>query len=212
MMQFLTPKSLAVLAAGFLLAGAAIAQDAPRRGTAGTPFAGFGSNSREPVKVDANRLEVFDKESKAVYSGDVVAVQGQSILRCASMTISYAQARAGATPSPGSTSIQQIDCDGPVSLLSGTLSATSQKMVYHAASDTVTLTGRVVIADCENVQRGERVVYDVKTGRAKVDAGPSGRVQGVFTPGSESPGGNNRNGGNTPARSKECPTTAPARP
>lgn len=195
-----------------LLAGtAALAQEAPRRGGAGTPFLGFGSSSREPVKVDANRLEVFDKESRAVYSGDVVAVQGQSILRCASMIISYAQARGGATPSPGSTSIQQIECEGPVSLLSGTLSATAQKMIYHAASDSVTLTGRVVIADCDNVQRGERVVYDVKTGRAKVDAGPSGRVQGVFTPGSESPGGGNaRNAGTTPTRSKECP--APARP
>lgn len=74
----------------------------------------------------------------------------------------------------------------------------------------MTLSGRVVIADCDNVQRGERVVYDVKTGRAKVDAGPTGRVQGVFTPGSEAPGGNNRNAGNTPARSKECPE--PARP
>lgn len=203
-------KPLALLAAGLILGGAAVAQEGSRRGNGSTPFLGFGSNSREPVKVDANRLEVFDKESKAVYSGDVVAVQGQSILRCASMIISYAQARGGAAPAPGSTSIQQIDCEGPVSLLSGTLSATSQKMVYHAASDTVTLTGRVVIADCDNVQRGERVVYDVKTGRARVDAGPTGRVQGVFTPGSESPGGANRNAGTTPTRSKECP--APARP
>lgn len=211
-MIFPVSKPSAVFIASLILAGAAFAQDAPRRGNAGTPFLGFGSNSREPVKVDANRLEVFDKESKAVYSGDVVAVQGQSILRCASMVISYAQARSGQAPAPGSTSIQQIDCEGPVSLLSGTLSATSQKMVYHAASDTVTLTGRVVIADCENVQRGERVVYDVKTGRAKVDAGPSGRVQGVFTPGSEAPGGGGRNTGAAPARSKECPTTTPARP
>ena len=210
MMQCPFPKLLVALAAGLVLAGAATAQDAIRRGNAGTPFLGFGSNSREPVKVDANRLEVFDKESRAVYSGDVVAVQGQSTLRCASMIISYAQARGGGAPAPGSTSIQQIECEGPVSLLSGTLSATSQKMVYHAASDTVTLMGRVVIADCDNVQRGERVVYDVKTGRAKVDAGPTGRVQGVFTPGSEAPGGNNRNAGNTPARSKECPE--PARP
>jgi lipopolysaccharide export system protein LptA len=209
MMRPVFPVSLAVLVAIFALAGSAMAQNAPKRGNAGTPFLGFGSNSREPVKVDANRLEVFDKESKAVYSGDVVAVQGQSILRCASMIISYAQARGGAAPAPGSTSIRQIECEGPVSVLSGTLSATSQKMVYDAASDTVTLTGKVVIADCENVQRGERVVYDVKTGRAKVEAGPSGRVQGVFTPGSDNPGGS-RNAGTSPARAKECP--APARP
>jgi len=42
-----------------------------------------------------------------------------------------------------------------------------------------------VIADCDNVQRGERVVYDVKTGKAMVHAGATGRVQGIFTPGGD---------------------------
>ena len=53
----------------------------------GTPFAGFGGNSKEPIKIDANKLEVFDKENRGVYSGDVVAVQGQSTLRCTVMTM-----------------------------------------------------------------------------------------------------------------------------
>lgn len=200
-------------------------REAPRQPAAGTPFAGFGSNSKEPIKIDANKLEVFDKENKAVFTGDVVALQGQTTMRCSVMTVLYAQSRDGqtrqpATPPPaspgaGGNSIRQIDCDGPVSLLSGTQSATSNKLVYDAAKDLVTLTGKVVIADCDNVQRGERAVYDVKTGRATVDAGPTGRVQGVFTPGSDekkAPAG--------PGAKTECPpraaggtaAPAPARP
>jgi lipopolysaccharide export system protein LptA len=195
--------ALPILFAALLVAGPVAAQNAPApagaqpkakrnpapAAGAGTPLLGFGSNSKEPIKVDANRLEVFDKESRAVYSGDVVVVQGQTIMRCSTMVVNYAQGReAGATRTAGpsaQTSIRQIDCEGPVSLLSGTQSATSQKLVYEAEKDIVTLTGKVVIADCDNVQRGERAVYDVKTGRATVDAGPTGRVQGVFTPGSE---------------------------
>lgn len=215
--------SLPLLCAALLFALPALSQNAPRRAPAagaGTPLLGFGSNSKEPIKVDANRLEVLDKESRAIYSGDVVVVQGQTIMRCSTMVVSYAQARGNSTapaaPGPGGqTSIRQIDCAGPVSLLSGTQSATSDKLVYEAEKDIVTLTGKVVIADCDNVQRGERAVYDVKTGRATVDAGPKGRVQGVFTPGGEDKPGQApraQGGGATPARSKECASTTPGAP
>jgi lipopolysaccharide export system protein LptA len=193
-------------------------RDAPKPGT-GTPLAGFGTNSKEPIKIDANKLEVFDKENKAIFTGDVVAVQGQTTMRCSKMIVIYAQNRDGAArpataaspapaaPAAGQNSIKQIDCEGPVSLLSGTQSATSNKLVYEADKDIVTLTGKVVIADCDNVQRGERAVYDVKTGKATVDAGPTGRVQGVFTPGGDdkkAPGAGN-------APKTECgPSAKPA--
>jgi lipopolysaccharide export system protein LptA len=169
------------------------ARPAPKPATTGSvPFAGFGSNSKEPIKVDSNKLEVFDKESRGVFSGDVVAVQGQTTVRCSVMTVLYAQQRGAGQPAaaPASAagaqnSIQKIECEGPVSVVSGTQSATSKFMIYDALADTVTLTGSVVIADCDNVQRGERAVYDVKTGRATVDAGAKGRVQGIFTPGGD---------------------------
>lgn len=157
---------------------------------AGAPFAGFGGNSKEPIKIDSNKLEVFDKENRATYSGDVVVVQGQTTVRSSTMTVHYVSNKTGnsgaaATSAAGQNSIRKIDFEGPVSILSGTQSATSKFMTYDAQAETVTLTGNVIISDCDNVQRGERAVYDVKTGRATVDAGGKGRVQGIFTPGSE---------------------------
>lgn len=213
-----------VLAVGVAQSQGAHAQSAPakpakaKRGT-GTPFAGFGGNSKEPIKIDANQLEVFDKENRAVYSGDVVSVQGQSTLRCSTMTIYYTggagrkgsdtKAKAEQQPEPaaaqgssgqgmGGNSIKRIDCQGPVSLVSGTMSATSKFMTYDAINETAIFTQQVVIIDCENVQRGERAVYDVKSGRAKVDAGAAGgRVQGVFTPGGDD---KKKSGGECPAK------------
>lgn len=169
---------------------AAKAESAKAARKSGTPFSGFGSNSREPIKIDSNRLEVFDKENRAVYSGDVVLVQGQTTLRSTVMTVFYISSKgetgaaAGARTS-GQNSIRKIDFNGPISILSGTQSATSKFMTYDAQAETVTLTGSVVIADCDNVQRGERAIYDIKTGRATVDSGAKGRVQGIFTPGSD---------------------------
>ncbi|MFY8115661.1 MAG: lipopolysaccharide transport periplasmic protein LptA [Rhabdaerophilum sp.] len=154
----------------------------------GAPFAGFGSSSKEPIRIDSNRLEVFDKENRAVYSGDVVVVQGQTTVRSSQMIVHYITNKTGggnSTPGAGQNSIRKIDFEGPVSVSSGTQAATGKFMTYDAQAETVTLTGNVIISDCDNVQRGERAVYDVKTGRATVDAGAKGRVQGVFTPGSD---------------------------
>ena len=179
----------AALGAALILAvaaGPALAQKA-KSGT-GAPFAGFGSSSKEPIKIDSNRLEVFDKENRAVYSGDVVVVQGQTTVRSSSMIVHYITNKTGGAGSPagtGQNSIRKIDFEGPVSVSSGTQAATGKFMTYDAQAETVTLTGNVIISDCDNVQRGERAVYDVKTGRATVDAGAKGRVQGVFTPGSD---------------------------
>ena len=178
-----------LLVAPLIDAGSVQAQNtAPKPAKSAAPFAGFGSNSKDPIKIDANKLEVFDKENRAVYSGDVVTVQGPTILRCAAMSIFYRGGRQGSGEAPTGSpqaAIRQIDCSGKVSVLSSQQSITAEKMVYDADKDTVTFLTRVVISDCENVQRGERVVYDVKTGRATVDAGPTGRVQGVFTPGGD---------------------------
>ena len=40
-----------------------------------------GGSSKEPVSIDAAKLDYFDKDQKLVYSGAVVATQGQSRLQ-----------------------------------------------------------------------------------------------------------------------------------
>ena len=160
----------------------------------GSAFGNFGA-SKEPVRIDAGSLQVIDKEQKAIYSGDVVAIQGATTLRCSKLTVYYTQGKEGAgkdskpkeagTPATGSSSIKKLDCDGPVSVVSSTQTATGDHGVFEADREIVTLTGNVVLADCENVQRGDKLVYNTKTGIANVTNTGGRRVQGVFTPGSE---------------------------
>ena len=65
--------------------------------------AGFGSfgSSKEPIKIDADKLDVFDKEGRAVFAGNVVAVQGDSTMNCTLMTVFVrAEARPAAPGAP----------------------------------------------------------------------------------------------------------------
>ena len=51
-----------------------------------------GSNSKEPISIAADKLDYFDKEQKAIYTGNVVVIQGDSRLTCSVMTIFLAKA------------------------------------------------------------------------------------------------------------------------
>jgi lipopolysaccharide export system protein LptA len=202
------------LAAGLLFFAPALAQQpAPRQPQAApkaketketkersSPLAGFGANGKEPIKIDSDRLDVFDRDGRAVFTGNVVAVQGDSTIRCSIMTVFYeqnrAQAQAGGQPrqpssSPGSNdnSIKKIDCQGPVTVVSKTQTATGDNAVYDKAGNKVVITGNVALADGPNMMRGERIVYDLDTGVANVDPKAGERVKALITPGSGSENG-----------------------
>jgi lipopolysaccharide export system protein LptA len=180
---------LGVLSAGliFATAGAPMAQNARPN-----PFGNFGGNSKEPIRIDANKLEVFDKEQKAVYSGDVIAVRGTTTTRATEMTIYYDQKKEGGaaprSPSPAGQdgNLKRIEMKGPVSVVNGTQTATANVMIYDAIKKEVTLKGNAVVADGPNIQRGELMIYNTDSSVARItNPAPGGRVQGIFTPGSQ---------------------------
>jgi lipopolysaccharide export system protein LptA len=185
---------LALLAA-LLLAGPAAAQKET------SPLGGFGGSGKEPIKIDADRLDVFDRENKAVFAGNVVAVQGDSTIRCSTMTVHYkrgkekdgqkdgqkdraaekpAEGEARATPENG---IQKVECAGPVTVVQKDQVATGDSAVFDQAAKRIVLTGNVVLSQCQNVTRGSRLVYDMNTGRANMDPVAGGRVSAMFVPG-----------------------------
>jgi lipopolysaccharide export system protein LptA len=161
------------------------------------PFGGFGGNSKDPIRIDADKLDVFDKDQKAVYTGDVVAVRGTTTIRARSMTIYYDNSRQGqgaqspaavrsgnGAPPTQDGALKRIEFRGPVSVVNGSQTATARDLVYDAQAKTVTLRGNAVVADGPNVQRGELMVYNTEASVARI-TNPGGRVQGVFTPGSQ---------------------------
>src|SRR3954454_3092089 len=203
-------KRSAALAAGLIFVVPALAQQpsqpqrppqaAQKNKDRPAPLGGLGANSKEPIKIDADRLDVFDKEGRAVFTGNVVAVQGDSTIRCSVMIVYYEQNRAQAQtagqpkppsgpPGSGDSSIKKIDCQGPVTVVSKTQTATGDNAVYDKANNRVIVTGNVALANGPNVMRGERIVYDLDSGVANVDSKTGERVKALIMPGSGNPDG-----------------------
>ncbi|MGF9758243.1 LptA/OstA family protein [Microvirga sp. 0TCS3.31] len=179
-------------------------------------FGNFGS-SKEPIKIDANKLDVFDKEGRAVFTGDVVAVQGESTMKCTIMTVFYEQRdqnggqAAPAAQGADDSAIKKIDCKGPVTIVSRTQVATGENATFDRGSNKIMLIGNATLSDGPNVTKGERVLYDINTGVANIETTPGGRVRALFVPGNGGPAPTGAGGANTPGNAaKPRPAQKPA--
>jgi lipopolysaccharide export system protein LptA len=160
-----------------------------------------GSNSKEPISIDADKLVYFDKEQKAIYSGNVIVVQGDTKMTCSVMTVYLDRspapgAGAPVEGAPGSAApagtpqqtsrdsgIRRLEATGPVTVISKTQVATGDDGIYDKVQDKVFLVGHVTMSDGQNVTKGDKLTYDLKSGQATIDNnGKPGRVHGQFTP------------------------------
>ncbi len=166
-----------------------------------------GANSKEPVSIEADKLVYFDKEQKAIYSGNVIVIQGDTKMTCSVMTIymeknpepgppaatGAAPGASAAAPGAGSSHVKHLDAAGPVTIVSKTQVATGDSGAYDKAQNKVWLIGNVTLSDSGNVTKGDKLTYDMTTGQATVDTGPAvKRVKGLFIPGSVDAGDNDK--------------------
>jgi len=178
--------------------GPAAAQGAPKtkstQTATGFPNAvqGFQRNRTDPVKIEANALEVRDKDKTAVFTGNVIVQQGDTQMRCKELTVHY---EGGAVPTQSANAqpiapqqIRRLVANGGVIITTKDQRATANIGIYDARANTMTLSGNVVLIQGPNLMRGDRLVVDLTSGLSRLDAeGKStipGRVHGLFVPGS----------------------------
>ena len=139
---------------------------------------GFSVNREKPVQIEAASLEVRDKQKMATFTGNVQVVQGDTTMRCKVLVVHYdGDAQSGmksASPGPGgSQQITRLVAKGGVIVTQADQTATGDSGLFDMKSNTITLTGNVVVSQGKNVVRGERLVVDMTSGVSKIDSGAS---------------------------------------
>ena len=171
-------RRAAILALVGVLASYAAATGAPptsKKTNAVLP----GGNSKQPINIEAVKLDYFDKEQKLIYTGNVVATQGDSKLKASALTIYLTPKNPDAPASTASTNqVQRMVAVGPVTMVQRDQVGTGDSGVYEKASNSVVLTGNVTLSQGPNVTKGDKLTYDLKTGQAVV----TGRVKSMFLP------------------------------
>ena len=216
MMQFFS-RSLA--AAAFALAliasGGALAQGA----MSGVPNAmqGFSQNRDQPIQIEAASLEMRDKKKEATFAGNVKVVQGDTTMTSKSLVVFYDSGPAPATPAPaapaapkgsksgpmqsatpgpgGSSSIRRLEARGSVVVTQKDQVVTGDTAIFDTRANLITMAGGVVLTQCKNVLKGDRLKVDMTTGVSRVES-DGGKVQGMFIQGENCGSGS---GGSKPA-------------
>jgi len=181
------------LAGAALMLACAAAVAAQPAGQAQQPsgaMQGVSMNRDQPVKITSNSLEVRDKIRQATFLGDVKLVQGDTTVTCKALVVFYEDAPAANTKKGGapdaqaqkgaSQQIKRAEAKGDVMVIQKDQTASGENGVFDIKSNTVTLTGSVVVTQGTSVMRGERMVVDLTTGITKVDAIKGGRGQIEF--------------------------------
>ena len=190
---------LAALAAALVCSSSAGATAAEKPTSSNDSAAIFpGTSSKDPISIDADKLVYYDKERKAVYSGNVVVIQGETKMTCSVMTVFLDRAPTQTAPQPtngqsgppADSGVKHLDATGPVTVVSKTQVATGDNGSYDKVQDKVWLIGHVTLSDGQNVTKGDKLTYDLKSGLATVDTNAkSGRVHGQFIPKSNADAG-----------------------
>ena len=148
-----------------------------------------GHNSRAPVDVAADRIELQDRADRALLSGNVEIKQGDLTLKAPRVTVAYTRA--------GSTELQRLDASGGVTVTSPSETAQSQFAIYDFDRRLITMLGGVTVNRNGSNISGNRLVLDLNTGKASLDGSSSGgtrtsngRVTGRFTVPDRNPGSN----------------------
>jgi lipopolysaccharide export system protein LptA len=189
MTQDRTPnvKLFAITVAATVLACmGALAQQGPSN-----PLQGFSTNRDKPVNIKAASLEVRDKEKFATFSGEVHVVQGDTDMRCKTLVVYYEDgskdskdAIKTAQPGPaGSNQIRRMEARGDVVVTQKDQIATGDRGDFDMRTNTVVLSGKVVVTKGQDVMRGERLVVNLTDGVSRMEGG---RVEGIINPKSNS--------------------------
>lgn len=139
-----------------------------------------GGNSKEPINIEAAKLDYFDKEQKLVYTGNVVAIQGESKLKATTLIIFLTPKEPGdpAGAPSSSSQVRRMEATGPVTITSKDQIGTGDNGVYEKSDNKVYLFGNVTLTQGANVTKGDKLVYDLNTKQSVV----TGRVRSLFLP------------------------------
>jgi lipopolysaccharide export system protein LptA len=194
-MKFMTQlfsRSFAAAALALIVSG-----DAGAQGAASVPNAmqGFAQNRDQPIQIEAASLEMRDKKKEATFSGNVKVVQGDTTMTSKSLVAFYDSGPAQASPPPaapkgsksgpmqsatpgpgGSSSIRRLEARGSVVVTQKDQAVSGETAVFDTRANLITMKGGVVLTQCNNVMRGDRLKVDMTTGVSRVES-DKGKVQ-----------------------------------
>ncbi len=159
-------------------------QNAPAGGKAKQPrapaaadalFGSFKADPNAPMDVEANVLDIYDASKKAVFTGNVVAHQGDFIIRTVELTAFYSGGAAFGTATPDGDDKSQgqlvrIETKQKVVITSkDDRTAIADWANFDVKANTALLGGGVTVVRGKDIAEGPRLKIDLTTGQYRFE-------------------------------------------
>lgn len=141
--------------------------------TLGVAHAQLDPNSAEDVKIGGANFEAFQEENYVLWTGDVQVQQAASILTTEQLLIR--------TDSAGEAT--RYEASGGLRFSDGAAAISGTAGVYDVVNGIITVTGKVLVVQGEQIMAGEKLVYDTVTKKMTFSSNGKSRVRGVFKTG-----------------------------
>ena len=164
---------------------APVSEPAEEQSTDGIPFGPtFKTDPNAPYDVLADRLDVDDAAKAAVFTGNVVAEQGDMTIRSVELTAYYTGSAGLATAADGAkkgaASLTHLKPRKKVMVISKDgRTATGDWAEIDIKTNIATLGGAVVLTQGKNVVRGTKLLIDMNTGETTIKTEPTASSAGA---------------------------------
>lgn len=136
-------------------------------------FGGVAHDASQPVEVTSDSLSIDQQSGQAVFSGNVIVVQGDLRMAAGRVEVRYSDA-------DGVRTVDQVLASGGVLVTRGEDAAEGAEAIYAVTDALLTMTGSVLVTQGPTAIAGDRLVVNMTTGNGTVD----GRVRTVLDTGS----------------------------
>ncbi|MBC6437470.1 MAG: lipopolysaccharide transport periplasmic protein LptA [Rhodobacteraceae bacterium] len=137
-------------------------------------FGGVAHDASQAIEVNADNLVMNQEAGNAVFSGNVLIVQGDLRMTAGEVTVLYDTQEEG-----DGSMVRQVNAGGGVLITRGNDAAKGQTAVYLVRAAMLTLGGNVLVTQGSTAISGDQLVVNLATGAGTVE----GRVRTVLQPG-----------------------------
>lgn len=134
-------------------------------------FGGVAHDASQQIEVTSDSLSVDQATGNAVFSGNVIVIQGD--LRMAAQEVSVFYGAAG-----GGQQVDRVIATGGVLLTRGEDAAEGNSAEYTVGTGAMVMNGDVLVTQGRTAIAGDRLSIDLNTGNGTVE----GRVRTVLQP------------------------------
>lgn len=130
-----------------------------------------------PVNIEADQMEILDANKTAVFTGNVDATRGDTNMKAAKLTVTYAEVK----QSDGTTKTDatNLDAQGSVVIKTPRETITGEWAKFDPQGNKLTVGGSVKLVQGSTVLTGNELHADLNTDKIEMKGG---RVKGSFLP------------------------------